>query len=137
MPKNAKKDKKRKKREAETKEKLRKVRVRLRKERAKEQPSLSTRYPNGKAIEDMMKQEKIKGDYRDYVMIFQDRITDYRGSYNIRTTNDEKVGTERLVLMHKRNLRNIIGEEASRQFWHPQVGRVVDVPPATKPAKEK
>ena len=137
MPSNIKKDKKRKKREAEVKEKKKKIRRRLLKEREKEQVPISSKYPNGKTIEKMMKDEGVKGDFKDYVIFFQDRIVDYKGAYNVRTTDDEKVGTNSLALMHKRNLKNVIGEDAARQFWHPQFGRVVDIPPATKPSKKK
>jgi hypothetical protein len=81
------------------------------------------KWPNGKLIYESMKNLKIKGDPRDFVIFNGDTILDYRGFYNVyRDTNDTVVR-----IVHKKNLKKIIGEENAKRFWHPTFGRLVDI----------
>lgn len=88
----------------------------------KKQNDINASFPssNAKLIFQFMKTNKIKGDYRDYVLISGDRLINWDNSYNCETKNIEKDG---IKLVHKRNLKNILSEENAAVFWHPKLGR--------------
>jgi len=81
---------------------------------------------NAKVIRDLMLANKVKGDYRDHVIIAGARLIDWKGSYDIRREDDGKtVGVNGMAIVHKAKLANIIGEEMASNFWG-SVGRVGD-----------
>jgi hypothetical protein len=86
---------------------------------------LASRYPNGKLIYSFVKETKAKGSFKDYVLVTENRMIDYRDSYNIMIKNKTEVG--RKYLVHKSKLKNLIGEALALKFWHPKFGRLVDV----------
>lgn len=135
---------KKKKRHLLVAEKLEKRRKKLRAERDKEKQKFAAynKWPNGKLIYEMMKSNGVKGDVRDYIVLTPKSMLDYRGTYNVvyKETNDEfgifKLGAN-VYLLHKKKLKNIIGEEASEKFWHPRFGRLIDVQEGTRPSADK
>lgn len=135
---------KKKKRHIQVAEKLEKRRKKLRAERDKEKQKFAAynKWPNGKLIYEMMKSNGVRGDVRDYVVLTPKSMLDYRGSYNVvyKEVGGEfgifKMGGD-VYLIHKRKLKNVIGEEASKKFWHPKIGRLVDVEEGTKPSVNK
>ena len=103
-------------------------------QRERNEKRLSTvKTPNGRHIVKLMIEEKIKGNYKDYVIIIGDQLLDWRRTMTMKTTEGASVGVNQPVLVHKSKLKNIISQEAAETFWHPRYGRLVDVPPATKP----
>ena len=79
---------------------------------------------NAKKIADFMKEEGIRGDYRDYVLFVGDRLIDYRKSFNMATlfmTPSPRVG---IALVHKKHLKDLMYEKFAKLFWHPKLGRL-------------
>lgn len=130
--------KKRKKLVAKKLEMKRQKRV---KKGAKEKAKTATyhKYPNGKNVHECMAEAGYTGDVRDYMVLVSDRMIDYQGSYNLVVKSGGKlsVGDDEIRVMHKKRLKNIIGEEAAKQFWHPTFGRLIDVKRGTKPSPKK
>jgi len=96
----------------------------------------ASKYPNGRAIQDLMLEQRIKGDYRDYIVLNEDSMLDYRGTYNISYTNAPDFGKDEFFIIHKKELHKLIGEK-SLDFWHPIIGRLIAVPPRTKGKKDE
>lgn len=74
---------------------------------------------NSQRIYDFMKSKKIRGKYKDYVLIIGSSMIDWLGSYEIRIEEKEglkRIGVNGVALVHKSKLGNIIGKEAER-FW--------------------
>lgn len=97
---------------------------------------LSTPVPtaNAKIIRDLMVSSKVKGTFKDFVIMADNRIIDWRGSYNmLHPENGAPVSVKGLVLIHKSKLRNVIGAELAKQFWHPVLGRRS---PAVQPKRD-
>ena len=91
----------------------------------KSQPKVApAKTANGRIIRDMMLSSKVKGNFKDFVIIAGERLLDWCGSYDILTTEGEKVSAKAVALVHKSKLRNIIGEEQARRFWRPGIGRI-------------
>lgn len=76
---------------------------------------------NAKIIRDLMVANKVKGKYKDYVIIAGNRLIDWVASYDIIKTDEDgsvkSAGVDGMALIHKRNLSNIIGEEMASKFW--------------------
>jgi hypothetical protein len=74
---------------------------------------------NASRIYDLMKARKVKGKYKDYVIICGSRLIDWLGSYEIRVDDGDEIkrcGTESMVLVHKSKLKEVIGK-AAEKFW--------------------
>ena len=95
-----------------------------------------SKYANGIMIHDLMKAHKVNGNFKDYVVIVGNRLIDYRRSFDITLDDEGTLGVDGIALVHKRKLKNIIGEKAAAQLWHPIFGRIIDLPPATKPTQK-
>lgn len=76
---------------------------------------------NAKIIRDLMAANKVKGKYKDYVIIAGNRLIDWVASYDIIKTEDDgsvrSAGVDGMALIHKRNLVNIIGADMASKFW--------------------
>ena len=75
---------------------------------------------NGQLILDFMVENKVKGSYKDYVILHGSQIIDWLGSYElaIEAEGDHKsLKTKKTALVHKSKLKNIIGVEAALRFW--------------------
>lgn len=75
---------------------------------------------NAKMIIDLMKSRKLKGKFKDHVIIVGSRLIDWLGSYEIRIEEEgemKKFGVDGVALIHKSKLKNIIGEEPASKFW--------------------
>lgn len=79
--------------------------------------------PNAKIIRDLMITQKIRGGFKDYVVIVGKRIVDWQGSYDMVTENGQTVGVKNMALVHKSKLHNIVGAELAARFWRPGIGR--------------
>jgi len=91
----------------------------------KSQPKVApAKTANGRIIRDLMLSNKVKGNFKDFVIIAGERLLDWCGSYDILSDDGSKVTAKAVALVHKSKLRNIIGEEQARRFWHPGIGRV-------------
>ena len=90
----------------------------------KEPPNITE---NGRRIRRFMIEHRVKGHYKDYVIIIGTTLIDYHGSLPVPST------FEGAVLVHKRKLKNILNPEVAAKFWHPRLGRVgAVIKPATK-----
>jgi hypothetical protein len=87
---------------------------------------------NAKTIKALMISKKVKGHYKDYVIITGNRLVDWQGTFNITVDDGYTLGVDGLALIHKKRLHMIIGDEQAKRFWHPQLGRIVEVPEGTK-----
>ncbi len=105
-----KKDKKRKK---ENKEKLRRLRVKNKKKKQakakKEQPPLPT--ANARMIKKFLDAGKMKGDFRDYVILTGNRMLDWEGSYELEAPDGGAVQVAETNLMHKKKLETMFESE--------------------------
>lgn len=75
---------------------------------------------NAEQIYNLMKARKIKGKYKDYVIIFGSRLIDWLGSYEIRVRDGDEVkkyGVDGMALIHKSKLKSVIGEDEAEKFW--------------------
>lgn len=127
-----------KKRKKNVAKKLEERRKRLLKERDKEnkKTAIYNKWPNGKLIYDCMVDSGYKGDIRDYMILTGSRMVDYRGSYGMVAKDGATIGVGgKTVIVHKGKLKNVIGEEAAKKFWHPCFGRLIDVKEGTKSKK--
>ena len=89
---------------------------------------------NARTIKAMMLEEKVKGNFKDYVIITGNRLLDWRSSYSITVDEGYTLGVNGVALVHKKKLHMIIGDEQAKQFWHPQLGRIMEVPEGDKPS---
>lgn len=80
--------------------------------------------PNARIIRDLMFTQKIKGNWKDYVVLAGKRLIDWQGSYDLVTEDGKTVGVKNMALVHKSKLANLVGAQLARQFWRPGVGRV-------------
>lgn len=97
------------------------------------------KYPNGKNVHECMVGAGYSGDVRDYMVLVGNRMIDYKGSYDIVFESGGKVGVgdDKIRVVHKKLLKNIIGKTAALRFWHPTFGRLIDVKQGTKPKPKK
>jgi len=75
---------------------------------------------NACRIHGVMKARKLKGKYKDHVIIVGSRLIDWLGSYEIRVDDEDglkRYGVDGMALIHKSKLKNIIGEEVASKFW--------------------
>lgn len=86
---------------------------------------------NGKIIRDLMLANRVKGNYKDFVIIAGDRLMDWAGSYDM-LNDGKKVIAQAVALIHKSKLANVIGAEPARAFWRPTLGRVNTNKPMVK-----
>lgn len=85
---------------------------------------ISKRYTtNGRIIADMLHNEKIRGNAKNYVVVSGSSLLDFGGTYDMRI-DDAELKVPSVALVHKRNLRKIIGDEQAARFWKPGFGRV-------------
>jgi len=92
-------------------------------------------YPtaNAKMIGELMKAKKVRGNFKDYVIIVGDRLIDWDGSYQIRFEGeDADKKPSGLALLHKRVLDMYIGPELAKQFWNSKT-KTRKVKEGTKP----
>lgn len=87
---------------------------------------------NAKTIKALMVSKKVKGNFKDYVIITGNRLVDWRGTFSITVDEGHRLGVDGLALIHKNRLHMIIGDEQAKRFWHPQLGRIMEVPEGTK-----
>lgn len=73
---------------------------------------------NGRMIAEMMHARRLRGNPKDYVILVGPRLIDFAGTYEIQGMMQPKV-----VLVHKRELSRVVGEQASRRFWRRGTGR--------------
>lgn len=79
---------------------------------------------NGKIIRDLMLAHKVKGNYKDFVVITGSRLMDWAASFDIRNVETgQAASTPRIMLIHKRDLNRVIGPEAAKAFWRKGIGR--------------
>jgi hypothetical protein len=88
--------------------------------REKKQPSTA----NGKMIQDLLDQRKVKGNYKDFMVIAGNRIIDWTGSWDVFNDKGEPTGHDGVILVHKSKIHTIVGEQFARRFWHPRLGRI-------------
>jgi hypothetical protein len=79
---------------------------------------------NAKVIFDLMASTKVKGHYKDYVIIAGKRLMDWRGSFDLIADDGKTIGINGMALLHKSKLEKVIGPEMARNFWHAGIGRV-------------
>lgn len=107
---------------------------RIKKDEIDKKEALASRYPNGKIIYKYIKETKAKGTFKEYMLIIGNRMLDYRDSYNVIIEN--RTESDNIYLLHKSKLKNLIGEEEALKFWHPKIGRLIDVKEGKKKDKE-
>jgi hypothetical protein len=75
---------------------------------------------NARKIYNIMKSKNVKGKYKDYVLIIGSRLIDWLDSYEIAIEVEEgtkSFGVDGIALVHKRKLKNLLGEDAASKFW--------------------
>jgi hypothetical protein len=74
---------------------------------------------NGRMIYDLMKERKVRGRYKDYVIINGDKLMDWLGTYEIKIIGGKNVAffTNNVILVHKSKLSRFIGKEGEMKFW--------------------
>jgi hypothetical protein len=73
---------------------------------------------NGRMIYDLMKERKVKGRYKDYVVINGAKLMDWLGTYEIKIIGGNAVFfTNSVILVHKSKLSRFIGKEGELKFW--------------------
>lgn len=97
---------------------------------------ISRRYTvNGKVIADMMHSEKMRGNYKDHVILSGSSLLDYNGTFEMRLQpidsvtglpidKEKKLSVPSVCIVHKRKLHNFIGDEQAALFWKPGFGRI-------------
>ena len=73
---------------------------------------------NGRMIYELMKERKVKGRYKDYVIINGSRLMDWLGTYEIKVIGEKNVFfISSVTLVHKSKLSRFIGKEGELKFW--------------------
>ena len=79
---------------------------------------------NARIIRDLMFNQKIRGNYKDFVVLAGKRLVDWQDSYDMVTEEGKTVGVQNMALVHKSKLANIVGLELAGRFWRPGIGRI-------------
>jgi len=88
----------------------------------------ATRDPGKKAtseniIKTLMKERKVRGNYKDFVVIHAGSMMDYEGLYELtRNDNGERTQFQEIRLAHKRELIGFMHSEVAKLFWNSQIG---------------
>lgn len=93
---------------------------------------------NGRRIQDLMRENKIKGNHKDFVVIAGNRMIDANGSYTIQTPDGRPVHANVVALVAKRELHRLLGAAADA-FWNRKLNRRTPPPPTEttlKPGEE-
>jgi len=72
---------------------------------------------NAKIIQDLMDQNKVKGDFRNWVIIAGRRLVDWLGSHAIIGDDVDDSKLEGMKLVHKSLLHHFVGAEWAGKFW--------------------
>lgn len=78
--------------------------------------------PNGLKIWEVMRESKVKGNYRDYVLFVGNRMLDVYGTYDV-TRSDDGKPSKMIALVHKAKLAAVLGPEVGARFWHAKFGK--------------
>jgi len=74
---------------------------------------------NGIMIFNLMKDQKIKGNYKDYIILSPQGVIHWKGTFDLhRQDNGKKLDIPAIAILHKRDLRKILGPEIARLFWN-------------------
>jgi hypothetical protein len=79
--------------------------------------------PHGKRLMAFMADSKVKGNFKDYALFVGDQMIDAWGQYTIRRQAPEGSEPAPVVLVHKRDLWKIIGDDNAKRFWHRRIGK--------------
>src|SRR5690606_26891778 len=79
---------------------------------------------NARIIRDLMLTQKVRGNWKDYVVLAGKRLIDWQGSYDMVTQDGKTIGVKSMWLVHKSKLTKIVGEQLASQFWRSGIGRV-------------
>jgi hypothetical protein len=86
-----------------------------------EKPQIPMPTYNAKMIHDLMVERKIKGKYKDYVIIMASKLIDWLNTYEIaitlKTGEMKRCGVNGIALLHKSKLKNVLDEETAKKFW--------------------
>jgi len=119
---------------SKSKRRLKKKRKQRRRE---ERPLPQGLTKNGERIFNTMRDNKVKGNWKDWVLFVGDQMIDRYGTYTI--TRGEDAPPDVIALVHKSKLAKILGEKFGGMFWDAQWKRRTNhgAPPAkTKTVKE-
>jgi hypothetical protein len=95
----------------------------------KEEPATST-----KIIKTLMKERKVRGNYKDYAIIHAGSLMDWEGLYELtRSDTGERAQFEKIHLVHKRELARFMVPEVAHLFWNPGLG--IRIPKKTRMGK--
>lgn len=88
--------------------------------KTKKEPEKIERWPrgatqNGAKILAFMRSNKVRGNFRDFVMFVGDTMLDNYGSYTF--ARKAEPGAQTVALIHKSKLAEVIGEELAARFW--------------------
>lgn len=81
--------------------------------------------PHGIRVLDFMRQNKVRGNYRDYVLFVADRMWDAWAEYKLPrpAAADNPEGAPLVALVHKRDLHKVIGPLEAKRFWDSKLKR--------------
>jgi hypothetical protein len=84
-------------------------------------PAKAPSTQRGATIYALMSERKIKGNYKDYVLILDHVLMDWLGEYNMAISMDgeeiKRVTINGMALVHKNRLAAVLGEEVGKAFW--------------------
>jgi hypothetical protein len=74
---------------------------------------------NGRMIYELMKERKVRGRYKDYVIINGTKLMDWLGTYEIKIIGGKNAVffINSVILVHKSKLSRFIGKEGELKFW--------------------
>lgn len=80
--------------------------------------------PNGAMIKKIMAINGTSGHYKDFVVLANQRLVDWSGSWDLHDQNGDPIGVEGVVLIHKSQLEQYVGEDLASKFWKRGIGRI-------------
>lgn len=123
MPAKIEREHKKKKRDLSNKKRRDHIRVKNREERKKKWRQEAKLTQNARMIINIMAENKIRGSYKDYILIVGNNLIDWKRSYNVTIKRDAESGSVGVLIMHKKNLKNVLPAAMAAEFWHPTLGR--------------
>lgn len=77
---------------------------------------------SGEKILEFMSLNKVKGNFRDYVLFVNNQMYDAWGVYTVARADTSEPAAV-VALIHKSKLHKVIGDAYAAKFWHRRTGR--------------
>lgn len=77
---------------------------------------MSNSHPHYQKVKDLMKEKELRGNPKDYVILTDDMMVDYRSAYKI--DRIDKDTESNMLLVHKKWLHRFVKKEVAEMFWN-------------------